>query len=35
MTGYYKFVAPQLGLAAMSNIKEAVNEYLANGFFYE
>ena len=35
MTGYYKFVAPQLGLAALSDIKEAVNEYLANGFFYE
>lgn len=35
MTGYYKFVAPQLGLAALSDIKEAVNTYLANGFFYE
>lgn len=35
MTGYYKFVAPQLGLAAMSDIKDVVNEYLANGFFYE
>lgn len=35
MTGYYKFVAPQLGLAALSDIKASVNEYLANGFFYE
>ena len=35
MTGYYKFVAPQLGLAALSDIKDAVNSYLANGFFYE
>lgn len=35
MTGYYKFVAPQLGLATLSDIKASVNEYLANGFFYE
>lgn len=35
MNGYYKFVAPQLILSAMPSIKEAVNSYLANGFFYE
>lgn len=35
MTGFYKFVAPQLGLAALADIKDAVNEHLASGFFYE
>ena len=35
LNGFYKFVAPQLGLVAIPSIKEAVNEYLANGFFYE
>ena len=35
MTGFYKFAAPQLSLSAMDDIKTSVNEYLANGFFYE
>lgn len=35
MTGFYKFVAPQLGLAALADIKDAVNGYLATGIFYE
>lgn len=33
--GFYKFKNPQLGLAAPSSIKSAVNSYMANGFFYE
>lgn len=35
LTGYYKFVAPQISLNTMPSIKDAINEYLANGFFYE
>lgn len=35
LNGYYKFVAPQISLTAMPSIKEAINEYLANGIFYE
>ena len=35
MTGFYKFAAPQIGLAAISNIKDTVNSYLESGFFYE
>lgn len=35
MTGFYKFASPQLGLAALADIKDVVNEYLASGFYYE
>lgn len=35
LKGYYKFVAPQISMQAMPSIKNAINEYLANGFFYE
>lgn len=35
MNGFYKFAAPQLSLQAMDEIKTLINEYLANGFFYE
>lgn len=35
LKGYYKFVAPQISMQAMPSIKDAINEYLANGIFYE
>lgn len=35
LSGYYKFAGPSIDIAAAANIKEAVNSYLANGFFYE
>lgn len=35
LSGYYKFAGPSIDIAATANIKEAVNSYLANGFFYE
>ena len=34
-TGFYKFVNPNLGLAATESVKQSVNAYLASGIFYE
>lgn len=34
-TGYYRFKNPQIPLAAPEDIRNQVNSYMANGFFYE
>lgn len=35
MTGFYKYVSPQLSLPAISDVKKSVNAYLSSGIFYE
>ena len=35
LSGYYKFVSPQLSLATLDGVKASVNSYLSNGIFYE
>lgn len=34
-TGFYKFVNPQLPLAALDSVRDKVNSYLASGIYYE